>query len=540
MAVFVWVVKYQPFAASPRLFDGDARQHVYWTYTFRDAALFRHDWLTDFISSAKVAPLGYKALYYVGTRLLDPLWFSQLLSLLLVGLSLPLIYRIGEDLGGSRGGLMAGCLLVVFYFMSNASGGFPRSFALPLLLGCVSLLRRRAFGRLTLLLPLQSLLYPPILLNSVALAAAVWFRDWNRRPGTQSWHQALVLCLGVGLAGGTLLNVYSFSPRTSFGHIVSRHEAREMPEFAAQGRSKFFDRTLLLTLLNRRAGIAAESLAWLAALLVIMFLIRWPAGVLIPSLATDMAATSLGLFGLAHLVLFKLHLPARYVMYTFPLAAILVLAANIEPAVAAAGKRWPACDHGARHLYRHPGIRWGTLGLVALVFFYAQNRYTIMSVRQVDSDALHLYRYLQTLPKDVLIAGHPEEMDNIPLFARRKVLVNQELSLPYFTGYYAQVRQRLFAMLAAYYATDIQDIQRFVQSYSVDYILVNTQHFDTLFLQGTIYDEPFGSFVRQRLDIHKRFALLDAPILQRVYERGPYVLISFIDRKKGEHGTSAD
>jgi hypothetical protein len=95
-------------------------------------------------------------------------------------------------------------------------------------------------------------------------------------------------------------------------------------------------------------------------------------------------------------------------------------------------------------------------------------------------------------------------------------------------------------MLAAYYATDIQDIQRFVQSYSVDYILVNTQHFDTLFLQGTIYDEPFGSFVRQRLDIHKRFALLDAPILQRVYERGPYVLISFIDRKKGEHGTSAD
>ena len=95
-------------------------------------------------------------------------------------------------------------------------------------------------------------------------------------------------------------------------------------------------------------------------------------------------------------------------------------------------------------------------------------------------------------------------------------------------------------MLAAYYATDIQDVQRFVQSYSVDYILVNTQHFDAPFLQGAIYYEPFGSFIRQRLDTHKRFALLDVPTLQRVYERGPYILISFVDRQKGEHGTSAD
>jgi hypothetical protein len=261
---------------------------------------------------------------------------------------------------------------------------------------------------------------------------------------------------------------------------------------------------------------------------------------LIPSLVKDIVATSLGLFGFAHFVLFKLHLPARYVMYTFPLAAILVLAANFEPTVAALGERWPAFNHSVRHLYRHAGIRWGTLGLAALAFCYIQSHYTVMSVVQVDSDALQLYRYLQTLPKDVLIAGHPEEMDNIPLFARRKVLVNQELSLPYFTGYYAQVRQRLFAMLAAYYTTDIQDVQHFVQRYSVDYILVNTQHFSASFLQGGIYDEPFGSFIRQQLDTHKRFALLNVSALQRVYERGPYILVSFVDRQKGEHGTSAD
>ena len=35
-----------------------------------------------------------------------------------------------------------------------------------------------------------------------------------------------------------------------------------------------------------------------------------------------------------------------------------------------------------------------------------------------------LYDFISTLPKKALIAGHPEEMDEIPLIAKRKVLFN--------------------------------------------------------------------------------------------------------------------
>jgi hypothetical protein len=34
IAVFVWITKYHPFLDVPYVFDAEARQHVYWTYTF--------------------------------------------------------------------------------------------------------------------------------------------------------------------------------------------------------------------------------------------------------------------------------------------------------------------------------------------------------------------------------------------------------------------------------------------------------------------------------------------------------------------------
>jgi hypothetical protein len=278
-------------------------------------------------------------------------------------------------------------------------------------------------------------------------------------------------------------------------------------------------------------------------LLATVYVLGRRAGFVVPEVARDLVWTSLGLFGLAHLLLFKLHLPSRYVLYTWPLAALLVLAANYETTCAALDSRWPSLCSSLRRLTERRNLCWLLLGLAACGFVYVQNRYIVnldpLEVK-VDSTAMHLYRYLQTLPKNALIAGHPVEMDNIPLFARRKVLVNQELSLPYYRGYYAEVRQRLFDSLGAYYADNMQEIQRFVQQYGVDFILVNTRHFMPEFLSGTIYYEPFNSFVKQRLSTHQRFALLEAAVRQHVYAYGPYILVSCVDMQKGRDGGAAD
>lgn len=305
-----------------------------------------------------------------------------------------------------------------------------------------------------------------------------------------------------------------------------------MPEFSGRGRTAFFGDTFWQTAVNNRAGIRANRLVGFGILILAMAGVCWPARLVIPSIATDLLVTSLALFGLAHLVLFKLHLPARYVMYTLPLAAWLILAANMETSLAAIRQRWPV--QPLQQWLGRAGRRGIILGCMGLCFLYTSSQYFAMSAIQIDPPTLQLYRYLRTLPKDSLIAGHPLALDHVPLFARRKVLANKALSLPYYTAYYAKVRQRLFAMLAAYYTDDEHQLWRFVQHYGVDYMLVDIRHFAAPFLRGPIYHEPFGSFIHQQLLTQRRFALLEVPAAQRVYAAGPYIVVSFAAPAPGQ------
>ena len=538
LTVCLWSAKYHPFLAVPRVIDDDARQHVYWTYRFQDADLFPNDLLTDFISSYQVAPPGYQMLYALGVYLMDPLLFSQLLSLGLLLVSVWLLWRIGQYMSGEHASTFAACLLLI-YVLYSSSGGLPKSFGFPLLLSGVLLALRRAFGGLAGLFVVQSVLYPPMLLNTGALAAVTWLRVWRHSTDKAIWWSLGMLGVGVGVASWVLGHVYGTTATAPFGPMVTRSLAAAMPEFAAQGRTAFYGETWWQTLLNDRGGIGAERLYGFIIILGIIAVVRWPARLVVPAVVTDLVWTSLLLFGLAHAVLFRLHLPSRYVLYTLPIAALVLIAANGAGTCHMLQFRWPLLGYTLRRWRSQRRLWWASVVVVVLAFVYVQNRYIVvvdpLTIR-IDRLALHVYRHLQTLPKDVVIAGHPWEMDNIPLFAHRKVLANQELSLPYFTGYYAEVRQRLLDSLTAYYAADAQQVQQFVQRYGVDYILLNTQHFTPEFLQERLYYEPFKSLVRARLTESPRFALLEAAVGERVYIQEPYILVSFAHRKKGRDG----
>lgn len=529
IAAFIWITKYHPFLDTPRIFDADARQHVYWTYKFRDPELFRNDLLTTYISSPKVAPLGYQALYYLGAQIVDPLLFSQMLSLVLVLISAALLFKISVPIGNIRGSAVATFLFVVCYFLYHYSGGLPRSFAFPLLLGGLYVLRQRAWWRLAGMLVVQSLLYPPILVNTAALAVLTWWRA--RRPPTSEafWTPLLALGLALAVVAGIRFGLPVSARYEILGNIVSRREARSMPEFGAQGRTSFFEATFLQTLLNRRAGIRIDRFYGLGGLILAMFIVCGPSRFVVPRLAKDLLWTSLLSFSLAHLVLFQLYLPARYVLFTFFLAALLIVAANVETTRDVLLRRCPGLVRLLTGLRRHRGLLWLALGGLMVAFTYAQDRYFVLSEIRVERPEMNLYRFLHNLPKDALIAGHPMTLNNVPLMAQRKVLVNQELAEPFYTGYYTRLRQRLFDTFTAYYTDDVQQLWQFIRRYGVDYILVDTRHFEAPFLAGPIFYEPFGSFIRPQLSSRRHFALLEIPPEQQVYEQGPYRVVSFIE-----------
>jgi hypothetical protein len=531
LALISWWIRYHPPGVDILVLDDDARQHVYWTARFQDPALFPDDLLTSFISSPVFDPPAYSFLYRLGVQVMDPLPFSQLVTLCLLLLSLWLLDLLSRELiPDRRGRFFLGCLFL-FFSLYDASGGFPRTFAFPLFLLFLTFLQRGSILWAAGCLILQALFYPPILLNSLALAGWRLLQRLFRGMGDRKWmRDAVSLGLAALVTLLLLASVYGPKEREILGRQVTVEEARSMPEFHPEGRSKFFRDNLASYLLIGRSGIGLIHLIGFAIILGAMGLSAGLRSIRVPSLAVDLCWTSLVLFGAAHLLLFRLHLPSRYTLYTLPLALMLVIGASTGSFLETTT---PFFSRIRERLHLTRRVGWGVFGLLLVTYVYIQGHYIarvdtqVAVLEPVDMDMLN---FLKTLPKEALVAGHPLDMNNVPLIARRKVLANQELSIPYYLGYYTQIRQRLFDLFQAYYATTWETVHVFVDRYGVDALVLRKAHFEPSFLRGKIYAEPFDRAVKERWNGKEPFVLQAPPPNLRCFENERYIVLCFQDK----------
>lgn len=525
LALFTWWIRYHPPGVELPVFDDDARQHVYWTARFQDPDLFPNDLLTEFISSYVFNPPGYQLLYWLGTRVMDPLPFSQLLTLFLLLASLWLLDELARGIiPDPRGQLV--CAGLFLLSPSTISGGFSRSFAVPLLLAFLVILQKGAFRWAVATMLLEMVLYPPILLNTLALAGWEFLSRWSRGVrGRRGIEDLLCLIAVLVVAWVLLFSVYGNTDRTILGRQVTLEEAKAMPEFHPDGRIKFFWENLAAYLLKSPSGIGAKYLIGFVILLGIMGIIAGPRRVRIPALALNLVWTSLLLFVVAHLALFQLYHPSRYIQYTFPLAFMIAIGASTAGFLEALRPTLGWLREKGLKGYAVRQFRWGMLGVLALICAQVHAIYgvkTLVALEQVDQEMI---AFLRSLPKDALVMGHPSDMDNVPLLARRKVLANTELSLPFYLGYYTQVRKRLFDFFDAYYATRWEAVEGFVRHYGVEALVVRKEHFQKPFLEGRIYFEPFNRAVKGRLKGGERFVLAEPPERLRCFENERYVVL---------------
>lgn len=108
--------------------------------------------------------------------------------------------------------------------------------------------------------------------------------------------------------------------------------------------------------------------------------------------------------------------------------------------------------------------------------------------------------FVETLPKDVLIAGSPCSLDSIPLFAKRQLLFSCEL----ISGDDARMRQGL----NAYYAEDQQTILDFCRAYGVDYLVISRHTYSEEYLnRGWLFFEPYNEELLPQVRARDSFLL---------------------------------
>lgn len=463
--------------SSPYMVQDDARQHVFWMWRFIDPDLFPADLIADYFES--VAPAAYTLLYrgLIGLGL-TPLLLSKLIPPVLALLTSALAYRLCLQLlpipfASALAALLTNQLIWAHDDIASAS---PRAFMLPIFLAFLhSLLKRQIGGCLAMML-LQGLFYPQyvFVFSGLLLLQLVHWHD-----GKVAWvrdrHLWLLSLSGLVTAFMVLL---PFALSTSeYGPVITRQEALRLPDFFPGGRSVFFaGDSFQFWIMGMRSGLLPTFKPPLIGFgLALPFLLRYPNRFPLVQrlqnlrLLVQLPLVAIALFFAAHFLLFRLHLPSRYSGYT--LRFTLLLAATCSLVV--------LLDAALRFLQRHDSLwRWGAIALVSLLLLvyplydppYPKTNYS-------EGKLPEIYQFLSQQPKDSRLASLLREVDTIPIFSHRPIIVSREYSIPYHVGYANQMRQRAIDLITAQYARHPAPIERAIRTYDIDYWLIDHSSF---------------------------------------------------------------
>ncbi len=500
--------------------DEDFAHHVWWTYKLSDPELFPADLAKDFFSLPILAPYGYQLYFRTLGVVFDAQFLAEILPFFLAGIGVTIAFRVGGCIGGGIYGGVIAALYFCFAEIRFLHAGLPRSFATPILLyGAWALVGRRnaAFGFAILL---AALFYPPSSANLVLVGVVVvGTRCFRTRELPDSWFAMLVwtLCAMVVLA------VAYFGPvPEGIGDKVSFAEAYAMPEFWPGGRSHFFDTDPWHFYFGKRNGLGIDP--GLALALSLSLLVIWKVfPVAIRLEAWAFVGTSLALFALAHLMLFSLHYPNRFTLYAVPVFGLFVVV-GVATEIRGLVLRPPLLRDLVGRLFH----RRAMVALSAAILFgfgvEAAVKLNLVLGAPPDTDREAVYAFLRTLPKDTLVASHPNDADDIPLRANRSVLASMETSLSLYSGYYGQMAERIAASLAAFHAHDYDVVDQLYGMYGADVFVVNLARYDQ---KKSLYFKPFYLLTVSQWNAgnEKGFVLRDPEPDRVLFRRGDFVVV---------------
>jgi len=471
----------------------DARQHVFWLQRLGDRQLFHDDLIADYFSS--VAPQGYKFVYWLGNLLgLEPLVFNKILPLLLgVGTSIYLFLVTLEIFPVPLAGFFASLLLNQnLWLLDDLVSGTPRSFLYILFLGFIYYLLRLQLLPCLLFIVLQGLFYPQVLLISTGILALNLI--------TQKQGRSLYL---IGLIAAIItVGIYKLQT-AEFSQVITLDQAQQLPEFYPAGRSAFFsDRPWHFWLVGKQSGFFPFE--W-------QYFLMCSFGLLLPVISRSpklfpltkkittksriiwqIILISFIWYGLAHLMLFRLHLPSRYSQHTSRMA--IALLSGITLAI--------LLHKLIQQVAAHSPIRQGIITAIAIAALlyptYAVQAYP-QRLGYVTAKNPELYQFLRQQPKDVIIATLSQLGDFIPSFAQRRVLTAREYSIPYHWDYYTQIRQRTQDLIQAQYSSNSADFKQLIQQYQVDLWLVDRTAFTPEYLQQNDWLNQFQPETQQAI-----------------------------------------
>lgn len=430
----------------------DARQFLSWMGRFNDPDILKGDLVADYWSS--VSPWFFDGIYRFGWLLgIAPLKFVLYFPPFLYPPMAFFAYRLLRSFG-----IEPIITFIVVAFLLNLlarddliPSGTPRTLW-PLLTIVVldgvsrKLIWQTAIGQLLL-----AGSYPQMALVTsgvIGLSAFVpWLRPWidlSRR------RIAIIVVSAVATVAGILpfmLVTDTYSP------IMTLSEAREIPTFQANGRGELFRADGSIDFVcSARTGIFPDlcksttdpKILWLTVwfftgpliLFLALFNRRNPA---FPRSAVPfyLVVSSFGFAIIATLLMFKMHLPSRYVAFFFllpyfsSLPLLLGWLRNLTyPTVMGNWPRWRLSMTG------------GFAVLLGGSVYLAGN----VKPEIITPASPALIEAISALPEKSVVGGFVMDLNFSPVFTNRSTLFSREVAVAYQRGYFLPIMERMQAV----------------------------------------------------------------------------------------------
>jgi len=456
----------------------DARQHVFWMLRFLDSSFFPNDLIADYFQS--VAPAGYTNLYRLASAFgVHPFLFNKCLPLILDLITTSYCFFLCLHLFPIP---FAGFLSTLFlnqylWLRDDLVSGTPTAFMYPLLIAFLYYLVKRFSLASWIAIALLGFFYPQGLL----LASAVLLLNVMQKRFSHNKEYRLEI---IGLIIACFVMLFYAVKSSQYDPVITAEIAKTMPEFLLGGSSEFFVTGFWeFWLSGKRSGMMPQFAAIVISLgLIIMPWFLWranwfPLRKVIKSEAVvlvQLTIASIGLFFLAHLLLFQLHLPSRYTEHSLRIVSAIALAIALT-IILDAILNWTI--RNKRQLTQLLSLTLTTVFLIALLIYPSFFK-NFPEANYITGNYPELYQLLENNPKETLIASTTEEVNQLPTFAKRSILVGSEgYPVPYHLGYYKQIRERTIDLIDAQYSSQLKVVQTFIQKYHINFWLLKKSAF---------------------------------------------------------------
>ena len=467
----------------------DARQHVFWMARYLDPELFPNDWIADYFQS--VAPWGYTSLYKLAASVgIDPLVFNKLIPVALRLIITYYFFLLCREIFPVSIGCTVSTLLLNhnIWLKDDIVSGTPRAFLYPFLIAFLYYFTIQALIPCLVTIIGLGLFYPQVVFIASGILVLRLIKWQGLIPTLTNNREYRYFSL-IGLAVAIIIMLPYAINSSDYTPIISRAEAFTMPEFHYGGRSNFFKDSIFEYLVGRGNGVLISTGVFKPIILVsglfLPLLIKQSDRFLLAQKITSrldtlikLALSSLVMYIMAHIVLFRLHLPSRYTVHS--LRIIITICAGITITLFLAYLFTKIKDEYSNK--QSKVLASFVIIAIALLtyssFFepFSPTGYKIGSYPP-------LYQFFQQQPQDIIIASLAKEADNLPTFTKRSILVSREYAIPYQLGYYKPFSQKVKDLITAQYSNDLRVVKWFIRQYNISFWLMEDRSFTTEYVK---------------------------------------------------------